>query len=186
MALRRYVIYFINSSPFVTDALIPIVNYTESAMTSVITVEQARAALKANLKNITAERSLFARYLIHMVGDIHQPLHSVALYNHTYPKGDAGGNLLRLTLLNGSTSNFHSFWDAGAYRIQNDSYNFVRPMNLQNTTELKRVASAMIDKYGSDVEALSKNIDPVEWAKESFLIAQNTTYPFMMKTNVAT
>ena len=44
----------------------------------------------------------------------------------------------------------------------------------------------MIDKYGSDVEALSKNIDPVEWAKESFLIAQNTTYPFMMKTNVAT
>ena len=103
-------------------------------MTSVITVNQARAALKTNLRNLTAERALFARYLIHMVGDIHQPLHSVALYNRTYPKGDAGGNLLKLTLLNGTSSNFHSFWDAGAFRLQNDSYNFVRPMNLQNMT----------------------------------------------------
>jgi hypothetical protein len=135
----------------VIDATIPVVNYTESAMTSVITVEQARTALKNNLKNITAERSLFTRYLIHMVGDIHQPLHSVALYNRTYTKGDAGGNLLHLTLLNGTSSNFHSFWDAGAFRIQNDSYNFVRPMNLQNVTELKRIAMGMIDQYGKDV-----------------------------------
>ena len=74
------------------------------------------------------------RLLMHYVGDIHQPLHSVALFNHTYPKGDAGGNLLKIKLLNGSFSNFHAFWDAGAYRLQNDSYQFVRPMNLQNTT----------------------------------------------------
>jgi len=100
-----------------------------------------------------------------MVGDIHQPLHSVALYNHTYPKGDAGGNLLKLKLLNGTIANFHAFWDAGAFRLQNDSYNFVRPMNLQNTTELKRVAASMIDKYGKEVEDLAKNVDPAEWAK---------------------
>jgi hypothetical protein len=31
--------------------------------------------------------------VVHLVGDIHQPLHSVALYNLTYPKGDIGGNL---------------------------------------------------------------------------------------------
>jgi len=121
-------------SPFVTDATIPTINYTESAMTSVITVQQARNALKANLRKLTAERALFARYLIHMVGDIHQPLHSVALYNHTYTKGDAGGNLLKLTILNKTVQNFHSFWDAGAFRLQNDSYTFVRPMNLQNVT----------------------------------------------------
>jgi len=121
-------------TPFVTDATIPTINYTESAMTSVITVQQARNALKANLRKLTAERALFARYLIHMVGDIHQPLHSVALYNHTYTKGDAGGNLLKLTILNKTVQNFHSFWDAGAFRLQNDSYTFVRPMNLQNVT----------------------------------------------------
>jgi hypothetical protein len=103
-------------------------------MTSVLATIQARNALKNNILNLTAERALVARYLVHLVGDIHQPLHSVALYNQTLKKGDAGGNLLKLQLLNGSISNFHSFWDAGAYRLQNDSYNFVRPMNLQNTT----------------------------------------------------
>lgn len=138
-------------SPFVTDATIPTINYTESAMTSVITVQQARNALKANLRKLTAERALFARYLIHMVGDIHQPLHSVALYNHTYTKGDAGGNLLKLTILNKTVQNFHSFWDAGAFRLQNDSYTFVRPMNLQNVTEMKRLASSFIDTYGKSV-----------------------------------
>lgn len=134
-------------------------------MTSVITVEQARTALKTNVRNLTAERSLFARYLIHMVGDIHQPLHSVSLYNKTFTKGDAGGNLLKLKILNGTLQNFHSFWDSGAFRLQNDSYNFVRPMNLQNTTEMKRLAASFIDQYGKGVEDLAKNIDPAEWAK---------------------
>jgi len=32
-----------------------------------------------------------ARYLLHLVGDIHQPLHSVTMYNSTLKKGDAGG-----------------------------------------------------------------------------------------------
>jgi hypothetical protein len=118
-------------------------------MSSVVIVEQARTALKTNVKNLTAERSLFARYLIHMVGDIHQPLHSVALFNKTYPKGDLGGNLLKIKTLNGTIQNFHAFWDSGAYRLQNDTYTFVRPMNLQNTTELKRLASSFIDRYGN-------------------------------------
>ena len=117
-------------------------------MSSVNLCFQARTALKANIKNLTAERALFARYLIHLIGDIHQPLHSVALYNHTFPKGDAGGNMLKIKLPNGTSYNFHSFWDNGALRLQNDSYNFVRPMNLQNVTELKKVAQSMVDRWG--------------------------------------
>ena len=54
-----------------------------------------------------------------MVGDIHQPLHSVALFNKTYPKGDAGGNFLKIKMLNGTLANFHSFWDSGAFLLQN-------------------------------------------------------------------
>lgn len=121
-------------TPYVTDVTTPVINYTEAAMTSVVATIQARTALKTNLNNLTAERALFARYLTHLVGDIHQPLHSVALFNHTFPKGDAGGNLLKIKTLNGTVQNFHAFWDSGAFRVQNDSYNFVRPMNLQNST----------------------------------------------------
>jgi hypothetical protein len=112
----------------------------------------AQTVLKINVKKNTAERALFARYLVHLVGDIHQPLHSVALFNKTFPKGDAGGNLLKLLLANGTSSNFHSFWDSGAYRVQNDSWVIVRPMNMQNLTALKNVATDMISQYGKQVE----------------------------------
>lgn len=111
---------FINKyRPYVTDATIPVLNYTAISINSLNTVNQAKTALKTKIKSLSAERALFARYLVHMVGDIHQPLHSVALFNRTYPKGDAGGNFLKITMLNGTIANFHSFWDSGAFLLQN-------------------------------------------------------------------
>jgi hypothetical protein len=86
-------------------------------------------------------------------------------------------------LVNGLTSNFHSYWDAGAYILQNDSWHLDRPLNLQNLTALKDVANSMIKQYGKEVETLGLIIDPLVWAQESFLIAQNTTYPFIYTTN---
>lgn len=121
--------------------------------------------LTTNLDRNSAERALFARYVVHLVGDIHQPLHSVALFNTSCKEGDIGGNKWKVILINGSTSNFHSFWDAGAYRIQNDSWHIVRPMNMQNLTALKDVANNMIKQYGSEVEELGKIIDPAVWAQ---------------------
>ena len=85
--------------------------------------------LKHNVLKATAERALFARYLVHIVGDIHQPLHSAALFNKTYKSGDQGGNFLRIKTLDGKTSNFHAFWDSGAYLFQNDSYKIPRPLS---------------------------------------------------------
>lgn len=115
-------------------------------------MKTASKVLKINLDKNTAERALFSRYVVHLVGDIHQPLHSVALFNQTYPKGDLGGNSEKVILTNTSTSNFHSYWDAGAYILQNDSWYIVRPMNIQNLTALKEVANSMIKQFGKEVE----------------------------------
>lgn len=112
----------------------------------------AKKTLLKNILNNTAERALFARYVVHLAGDIHQPLHSVALFNKTYPKGDLGGNSHKVILTNTSISNFHSYWDAGAYILQNDTWFISRPMNLQNLTALKDVANDMIKQYGPQVE----------------------------------
>ena len=38
------------------------------------------------------------RLLIHIVGDVHQPLHNVNMYNTTYTDGDIGGNRETITL----------------------------------------------------------------------------------------
>ena len=99
-------------------------------------IENAKKVLGVNLNKNTAERALFARYLVHVAGDIHQPLHSVALYNKTYPDGDRGGNSLTMYYQNGTKTNLHSFWDAGANLLQNDTWYLVRPLDNGNTTSL--------------------------------------------------
>jgi S1/P1 nuclease len=37
-------------------------------------------------------RAVYLSWLIHLVGDIHQPLHCVSLFTYDYPHGDRGGN----------------------------------------------------------------------------------------------
>jgi len=159
---------------------------TETLLSSVQVVNNAIKVLSANVNQTTAERALFARYLVHIVGDIHQPLHSVSMYNETFPSGDRGGNSLHVVLLNGTTQNLHAFWDSGAFRVQNDSWFINRPMDLQNTTALKAVANSWISTYGSQIETLGQILDPNVWAKESFLFAQNVTYPAFLNSNKIT
>lgn len=59
-------------------------------------------------------RSFALRLLIHYVGDLHQPLHATALVDSKYPKGDAGGNFIRLPEKLGA-KNLHSVWDSVIY-----------------------------------------------------------------------
>eukprot|EP00919_Chromeraceae_sp_WS-2016_P078390 GHVR01185710.1.p1 GENE.GHVR01185710.1~~GHVR01185710.1.p1 ORF type:complete len:101 (-),score=6.90 GHVR01185710.1:533-835(-) len=89
-------------TPYVTDATIPHINYTEAVVNSVNMLYEAKKVLSINLLNNTAERALYARYLVHLLGDVHQPLHSAALFNHTFKNGDLGGNLLKIKLVNGT------------------------------------------------------------------------------------
>jgi len=49
-------------------------------------------------------------WMLHVIGDIHQPLHSVEMYSNEFPKGDLGGNILCVTADSKST-NLHAFWD---------------------------------------------------------------------------
>lgn len=52
------------------------------------------------------------RLLIHMVGDMHQPMHAATLFDERFPQGDKGGN--SFTVYNGKTkTNLHSVWDQG-------------------------------------------------------------------------
>jgi hypothetical protein len=57
------------------------------------------------------ERAIMLSWLIHLVGDLHQPLHTVALIDG-YPGGDHGGNLFFVrTVANGSPTDLHTLWD---------------------------------------------------------------------------
>jgi hypothetical protein len=54
------------------------------------------------------KRSVHLCWILHLVGDAHQPLHSVALFTtHRFPKGDHGGNYLDYQ----HRWDLHAFWD---------------------------------------------------------------------------
>ena len=74
----------------------------------VVALEGLRASL-ANTSSPAWSRAFSLRFIIHLVGDMHQPLHTVSRCSPAHPKGDAGGNLFKLT---GTYSNLHKLWDA--------------------------------------------------------------------------
>lgn len=51
-------------------------------------------------------RAVALAWVLHLVGDVHQPLHTCSRVTPEHPQGDRGGNLVRL----GST-NLHAVWD---------------------------------------------------------------------------
>ncbi|MFO0957470.1 MAG: S1/P1 nuclease [Isosphaeraceae bacterium] len=98
------------------------------------------------------ERLDALRYLVHLVGDIHQPLH-VGDHN------DRGGNGTQVQFL-GQTGNFHRVWDSGL---------------IEETGDNDRQWAERIRKrlHNNPAEARRWAADPVEtWADESLQAAK--------------
>ena len=57
--------------------------------------------------------SFNARYLIHLVGDIHQPLHGSSYYGEKFPNSDRGGNSWKVNYpQNKEVTQLHALWDS--------------------------------------------------------------------------
>ena len=54
------------------------------------------------------------KWIVHFVGDIHQPLHcETDLSKFPPPEGDRGGNKVTLSFRDRTHDNLHSVWDGG-------------------------------------------------------------------------
>ncbi|PYS67807.1 MAG: S1/P1 nuclease [Acidobacteria bacterium] len=67
-----------------------------------------RLVLASNKSN--ALKSYDLSWLLHLVGDIHQPLHCVTRFGATQKNGDAGGNFVKLCSPP-CKDELHAFWD---------------------------------------------------------------------------
>jgi hypothetical protein len=118
-------------------------------------IARQQAVLKSNAPR--AARAEALKFLIHLVGDVHQPLH--AADNH-----DRGGN--RITLRwRGQRITLHHFWDDEVVALQGHD-----PL----------VIARAID--GAIPQAQKKQLadgSPIQWALGSAAIAQNAIYPRM-------
>ena len=117
-------------------------------------------------ENDPEQKAIALAWLFHLVGDIHQPLHTAQLFTVEYPKGDRGGNeiCVRVTQA-GQPMNLHRFWDG----VITSSSNLTRLQNeataLRNRQEFQR--SQLTELGSTDFES---------WAKESFEIATMIAY----------
>jgi hypothetical protein len=62
------------------------------------------------------EKSFMIRNFIHIIGDIHQPLHAAELYSQQFQKGDEGGNLFKIEYSD-NINNLHKLFDSGVDKL---------------------------------------------------------------------
>ena len=120
---------------------------------------QERIALfRRVLESTSADelKSYDLTWLLHLVGDIHQPLHASTRVSKTDPEGDAGGNLVKLDC---AKCELHFYWDD----------------LLGTQSDLKTVVKAARKLPRADAGLAAKS-DEKEWIAESFAEARQTVY----------
>lgn len=104
-------------------------------------------------------------WLLHLIGDVHQPLHATNRITQSHPSGDAGGNLVKL--FGNASSNLHSYWDdlpGSDCKFCNDKVQCVN-----RAIVLGRVLPPAVEKA-------AHNLDAAVWVRESFDDARNDVY----------
>ncbi|CAN5280347.1 S1/P1 nuclease [soil metagenome] len=129
-----------------------------------------------NSKATQLEKALFLRFLLHFVGDIHQPLHCTTRYSNEQLQGDAGGNAV---LINSDIAeNLHELWDRGAGFFGKESTHY--PLKLP---QIKILAKKIMAEYPETYFGKrAMDTDPYNWAFESFTIAKNFAYTIKPNT----
>lgn len=132
-----------------------------------------------DLKNASkpeSERADALRYLLHFVGDIHQPLHCVARGTDAFPEGDRGGNEFKILSPAGfdpAPRNLHFLWDMGGGEFPNVE----RPLDARSRDAVAEAAELAI-KLNPDSKMMREieNMDPHAWAREGLALAKKSVY----------
>jgi len=152
LAMHKYW-HFIDL-PFSTDGTPLIPPDTPNAKTQITTFRKVLASADAS----DQLRSYDLVWLLHLVGDVHQPLHDTARFSKQSPRGDAGGNFVTVCNPQCGTK-LHAFWD-GLLGSDPDLWSVI--------------------KIGQGLPApnpqLAGNTNVDQWINESFSLAKSTVY----------
>jgi hypothetical protein len=113
------------------------------------------AAELANPSTDPEERLIALKFLLHLVGDVHQPLH--ASDDH-----DAGGNRKQAAGHGFTGSNLHHLWDT----------EFAERVGRDPTATTRRLIASMSDEQ----RELWARGTAADWAMESFALARDHAY----------
>jgi hypothetical protein len=105
-------------------------------------------------------------WLMHLIGDVHQPLHCAMRSSQADREGDAGGNRVKLFNERGGPDNLHSFWDG-----------------LPGTDRVPDNVAAAASKLHKANRKMVAKLDEKDWIDESFLEAKKYVYSGPIKNS---
>ena len=140
-----------------------------------VTSGQAAEAYALNLRTAAdkgaspAERAVSLCWVMHLVGDIHQPLHSADQFTTALPDGDRGGNLQFIRDPRTSEQmNLHAYWD-GIVRNNGE----VSEVTEQAHTLSARLPRSQFPQLKTTTTGAAA---AAVWANEAYQIAQSVAY----------
>jgi hypothetical protein len=112
-----------------------------------------------------SQRAYALTWLVHLVGDVHQPLHCATRVTREHPRGDRGGNLFEIAPypipeVAPDPANLHAFWDAV----------------LGADTRLGAVRELAREAERTDPPERADLLDEGAWIRESFDYARSAAY----------
>jgi len=113
------------------------------------------AAELSNPATDPEERVVALKFLLHFLGDLHQPLHAA-------DDNDRGGNDKQVSAPNMRAGNLHHYWDT----------EFVVALG----PDPRRVAADLIESISEDQAKEWAKGPPASWAQETFVIARDHAY----------
>jgi hypothetical protein len=113
-------------------------------------------------------------FLYHLVGDVHQPLHTATRYSAANPNGDAGGNGFKVQMpAETRITNLHSFWDSAAGQYGQSSK---RPLDAAGKALILSLAEAAMKEFPAESMPEWSDLDPHTWVVESNTLARQVVY----------
>ena len=139
-----------------------------------IEAEAMNAAVLSNPESKPEERALALSWVMHIVGDIHQPLHVSDQYSKENPTGNAAGALEYVwDPLRDSAMPFHILWDSNTFRST-------------KLEDIDRNTKNLLAKYPRSSLPELKPYDGPDairrWAWESYQVAVDFAYGYGIET----
>jgi len=133
-----------------------------AGINAVWAIDQAQQTLLSR-RATDFDKGFALRILLHVTGDVHQPLHAATRISARFPQGDRGGNQLMLGK-NAVAANLHGYWDRGAGLL----------VGYHPYAELNKMAAEFEKAWPCNPLEMNKNAG--HWAQESHQLALTVAY----------
>jgi len=134
---------------------------------------------KQTLQNVETpenKKAVQIAWVLHLIGDIHMPLHNASRVTDATPEGDRGGNDFRLG--DEWPWNIHAYWDgiidiAAPKNEETDDFEYY----LEKARQIQQKHPKKEFKIQLQIK------DPVKWSAEGKKIVMNEVYPDYLEQN---